>query len=764
MRKGKKILVTLMLVAFTALSGPVLAESSAWTSKDQGEFDKILAEITKADMAIWPKFRCGNGYLTPEQRQYELDAGNNLIRVAKESETKLKAMGPKVIPHLVEALNHPSPQVPLSSIKVLDTFPVQSINEIENAVKDGRISDFQLPSGNYAPASSVYKDIGLDALPAMRRMIASEDVNCRLFAVKTLISMQPSYFKNRKVVEMQKPVSYTDGDFRLIETLFNDSCEKVRAATAKLMGQLALKHPAFIPILLNGLEQDKSSQVRCMCAEGIHEFITDQKNEDLENTVRVLKRARQTDHSQKVCRYIDNTLSALRHRKLPADLGEKIVSNDKKSSPKKLINLQASDTTLKSQVHATLADFNNVNAILKEILDADEEYRNSHEARSTETTEARTKSFLKTAKYQKFVRHCEARLRAIGPGAIEPLIAGLNAPNAQVHASCLTVLEFYKDETFPAVAHSIKSGLFFSTYGAIPYLFIGLGNMSNPVFEDVLSQRNPRIKLCALQILSRCLPKKGDPSSTGREFEASPQVVSLVMDAANDQNERVKKAAADVLGQIEVIDPGVNRKLFSLLQNGLDPKTREAGARSLGDLGTKINASEKEEVTRALAMSLMRDPDPSVRKHAALALGDLKSNSPELIQALNAGMADPAEDVRLCSIAAIDHLDKADGADVGGFIRALKERGQNYKAALQVVAKLGNNAIPAVPYISEYLGSEDFQTRRSALWALTKIGPGAASATDSIRIMIERHPELQGDGERALARINQSARPASRRH
>jgi len=184
---------------------------------------------------------------------------------------------------------------------------------------------------------------------------------------------------------------------------------------------------------------------------------------------------------------------------------------------------------------------------------------------------------------------------------------------------------------------------------------------------------------------------KGSPAPTevwvvGRGERAGGAVAAAGKGAAKRQVRPEDSAALkEKLMNIEDLADEDPAKALPLLYghlNDQDPRVRAAAAEALGELGD-------ESAIEALGKALAKDSDSDVRESVADALGEM--GSPNSVQVLRAGLKDSDEDVRA---AVVDALGEVGGAEAERVLRqALADQDEDVRdAAVAALAKLKQQA------------------------------------------------------------------------
>lgn len=123
--------------------------------------------------------------------------------------------------------------------------------------------------------------------------------------------------------------------------------------------------------------------------------------------------------------------------------------------------------------------------------------------------------------------------------------------------------------------------------------------------------------------------------------EDSAKALPLLFGALNDQDPRIRAAAAEALGELG--DPSAIEALGTALAKDTDSNVREAAAEALGEMGSP-NAVQ-------VLRTGLKDADEEVREAVVEALGSI--GGPDAERVLRQALADSDEDVRDAAVAAL---------------------------------------------------------------------------------------------------------------
>jgi HEAT repeat protein len=204
----------------------------------------------------------------------------------------------------------------------------------------------------------------------------------------------------------------------------------------------------------------------------------------------------------------------------------------------------------------------------------------------------------------------------------------------------------------------------------------------------------------------RCGPTSDERRVTIYELRSEPHErnVARIRELLGDSQRDVRATALDALVGLEVPDAeGLAREAL----RDEDSFVRVTAVRLLGDLGDPESA-------HALAERLIHDGDPVVRQRAAEALGVLGGEVS--FEGLAAGLADPAERVR---VACIESLAGQDPGRAAQTLSRLVVEDASWQVRAQAARALGLSGDPAVvPALEAALGDPNEYVRAAAANAL----------------------------------------------
>jgi len=236
--------------------------------------------------------------------------------------------------------------------------------------------------------------------------------------------------------------------------------------------------------------------------------------------------------------------------------------------------------------------------------------------------------------------------------------------------------------------------------------------------------------------------------------DAAPATGALAAVLRDDDRPEVKREAALALASIGPDAKAAVPTLIDALDSDA-PGLREAAVFALGRIGKSSSpateklmqfAAQEEEPLQTVSLwalarispdnkQLLRkviprlvdeivDEDPIVRTAAARALGDLEPHPEIVLPEMKRVLAGAEPEVLH---RAMDALASIGPKAVPRLINALKYEQVDEKVA-SILGRMGPEAAPAVPELTELLERDDADARSEALFALAAIGPPAKSA------------------------------------
>jgi HEAT repeat protein len=248
-----------------------------------------------------------------------------------------------------------------------------------------------------------------------------------------------------------------------------------------------------------------------------------------------------------------------------------------------------------------------------------------------------------------------------------------------------------------------------------------------PVLMEALSSDDGSLRFAAVFALGSLRAEEAD---------------AVLRKAAADPDDFLAEVATWALAKIHPDDAEIREQALKKLRAGLTselPKVRAASTSGLSDLAPLVDAAERKDLA-ADFIRVLSDPDPSVGTRGGAALIRLGRDA---VEPLTGQLASP--DLRKAALEILASIgeDAADGVDKitealsddDGFVRG--------EAAIALAA-IGPRAAAAVPALQKILtnDAEDSGTRYSAAYALGRIGSDAAPAMNALRELSDSADEL----------------------
>jgi HEAT repeat protein len=363
------------------------------------------------------------------------------------------------------------------------------------------------------------------------------------------------------------------------------------------------------------------------------------------------------------------------------------------------------------------------------------------------------------------------RLRAADEQSLATIVSHLTDKEVQVRRACVRALRLIEapratviplvikllEDADPAVAMRALSSIAEGGVEVVPALTAALerpearywaclalaeiGSQAKdavPALIKALADERPEVRLQATIALAEIGP------------EAKPAAGALIR-LVNDDFESVRVGALFALGRIG--DRSADEALAKAEQSE-QPVMRMLALWALARLH-KDDVKRQEAAIAHLVGGLGQE-DGNISAIAARALADLNpppEKARPLVEKMIAEKPETADRV-------ISAFASLGARAVPHAITALKDP-QRRVRALQVIARIGPEAAPAVPVLAELLNASDAATKTETLFALAAIGPDAKAAVEPmIEALSDSDVQVKQTAAYALGKIGPEARAA----
>jgi HEAT repeat protein len=233
----------------------------------------------------------------------------------------------------------------------------------------------------------------------------------------------------------------------------------------------------------------------------------------------------------------------------------------------------------------------------------------------------------------------------------------------------------------------------------------------------------------------------------GKAGKDARVAMPALLEALKDDNDEVRALARDALDNIGEPLEG-DFPILSLALRDEDPDVRAYAVGAIDSLGPDSWA----EITQVRALT--EDSDPYVAEEAKKTLQRMEKN---ILEELTRLLKDPNPDVRRNAAVSIGELGVAVRSVASSLTAALGDENPAVRvAAADALLELG---IDSVPVLSESLSSANVNARRSAISALGRLGSDAYEAMPKLTSLAD-DPDVGNDATGALEQLGEYAVPA----
>jgi HEAT repeat protein len=257
-----------------------------------------------------------------------------------------------------------------------------------------------------------------------------------------------------------------------------------------------------------------------------------------------------------------------------------------------------------------------------------------------------------------------------------------------------------------------------SVEGWATYEAVGSGRLMRgkawPVWRIKASLKTPAI---TMHLVMDSL--KGESRFIVGDGPGGADDVPALAQALKHDDARVRREAAEDLGQIGAPAAAAVPVLLQLVEKDPEPLTRIAAAKAIAGI------DPKNETAIPALVDALKDKAALVRQAAAESLGDLGLGGKSVVLALIKTVKDSDALVTWASIDALGQIGPEAAAAVPTLVSALTD-GNTRAAAVDALGLIGENARAAIPALAEVLQGDDVPVRWATAAALVRIGGSGA--------------------------------------
>jgi HEAT repeat protein len=359
--------------------------------------------------------------------------------------------------------------------------------------------------------------------------------------------------------------------------------------------------------------------------------------------------------------------------------------------------------------------------------------------------------------YKKMLAMQDAASRRVAAAALGELLRTLNDPDARwTKASTFDDLLHVGPAVVPVLAGSLRDAdpeVRRRSLEALRQAALGLA--------DSVEETSPREQLEQVVPLVKALRDRVPAVATALEDEAAMVPACAALEAIADTRRRLVRWAAAIACSPE--EKKGNGKVEPQFTDVLGPELRRAAPAltkplASKDVRTRLAALYALETfddaaapAAAALVKALADADPFVRWGAVRALGRMASpqGAPAAAEAkafseLARRLGDDSEEVRVTAAAALVRYGPAARAAGPETVRFVNEGDPETRVlAIQVLAAVKANAKVTVPALTKALAAKEAAVRLAAIKALAGLGADAAPASEKLRELMLRDPDVK---------------------
>lgn len=238
------------------------------------------------------------------------------------------------------------------------------------------------------------------------------------------------------------------------------------------------------------------------------------------------------------------------------------------------------------------------------------------------------------------------QLAAIGPAAIEPLVAEVNK-DSDIYQSVGLVFKQMGPEVIPQLIETVRKDPSGSARLSVWWALREMGVEAVPHVKKMMADSDPRIRRMAIDVLS---------GISGRSGVAFPKSLDLLLvKVLDDPDPEVRAKVPLILGRMVSASELVIPTLIKTLRGDKHKTVRSNAVIGLGYIGRELKEDDADlkRIVDGLSAAVLSDSDPLVRGYSALYLGQLGTKSEAAVPALVRATDDQTENVRNYALEAL---------------------------------------------------------------------------------------------------------------
>jgi HEAT repeat protein len=435
------------------------------------------------------------------------------------------------------------------------------------------------------------------------------------------------------------------------------------------------------------------------------------------------------------------SLSTLLNLAAPACLAAGSAENESATAASTEANSSASST---ATAILTAEETQQVNDLIARIAGIDRTQR-SLEREASDTAD-REKAM---AYNRKTIQESEDKLYAIGPKTIPVLIETLNRSEQETSQAAERVLIKFGTPVVRPLIIAVAEQKLTAHHGkrAASDVMRKLGGTAVDPMKELLAGPADAYRISSMNMLTEMLPDRrhyhryhSHHDNVEEGYVMSAELIATLCTALGDHNDAIRRAALETLGRVGPRNAAMLQSLYKTMKTDPDATVRRTCATALGDVGQLQSSEPSVRTVEVLEFALVSDEYEGTRMAAAKALGKM-TNAPTAVRALVKGLSDPVQMVRDNCVGALQSFGPAAAPAVPELIKVLKAPNQRTaEEAARTLGRIGPAAAPALPAMLK-LAVEGGQERSSMRYAITEacksMGEKASPAVPYLTTMLK---------------------------